>query len=175
MNGVMEWWIDGLMGESMRKDVLILGVGNVLLSDEGVGVHVAQRLQKMALPSNIEVVDGGTAGFELIEFFFGKKKIIIVDAVQTDDEAGSIFRFVPEEAALRWAKPYSSHQTGVRELLHFAQHLEPLPQIVVYGIVPTAFDCLSTNLSEILEDRLPLLIHRIINEAVEEPAIEATR
>ncbi len=159
----------------MKKDILILGVGNVLLGDEGVGVYVAQRLQKMPLPPNVEVIDGGTAGFELIEFFFGKRKIIIVDAVQTDDEVGSIFRFAPEEAELHWEKPFSSHQTGVHELLHLAQRLEPRPEIVVYSIVPSAIEGVTANLSPTIEGRLRLLIQRIVREVIEEPEVEMTR
>ena len=63
------------------KNILILGLGNILLGDEGVGVRVIEQLLTHPLPEEIEVIDGGTAGYELINFFEGKEKIIIGAAV----------------------------------------------------------------------------------------------
>ncbi|HAP67189.1 MAG TPA: hydrogenase HupD, partial [Nitrospinae bacterium] len=85
------------MTNSVPK-ILILGIGNILLKDEGVGVKVIERLKRdYKFPSNIELIDGGTAGFGLIDLLEGAEHLIIVDAVQGNDEPGSIYRFKFED------------------------------------------------------------------------------
>ena len=83
--------------------IVIIGVGNLLLKDEGVGVHVAQELQKKSLPSAVEVHDGGVAGIGLLDFFPGASKVLLIDAAEMNLEAGAVVRFTPEEVAgKRW-------------------------------------------------------------------------
>src|SRR3990172_2748322 len=85
-----------------QKNILILGLGNLLLSDEGVGAHIVNQLQKMTLPGNVEAIDGGTGGFEFLNHFYGKKKVIIVDAMRGNVEPGTIFRCSPDDLNLEW-------------------------------------------------------------------------
>lgn len=145
--------------------MLILGVGNLLLSDEGVGVHVAQQLQKMPIPPEVEVIDGGTGGFELIEHFRGKKKVIIVDALHADAEPGAVIRLTREDIALEGPPPFSAHQRGLQELLHFCQELEPPPEVIIYGIVPKQTQRMGVRLSKTVKRRLPEIISMVIDEA----------
>jgi len=72
---------------------VILGVGNLLLSDEGVGVHVANKLMEMDLPAGVEVIEGGTDGFRLMNVVTGADRLIVVDAVKGESPPGSIYRF----------------------------------------------------------------------------------
>ncbi|MBF8295716.1 MAG: hydrogenase maturation protease [Bacteroidetes bacterium] len=143
-----------------EKTILVLGVGNILLSDEGVGVQVAQRLQAMNLPPEVEVVDGGTAGYELIEFFRNKKKVVVVDCLRADEPPGSIIRASPDELDLQWQTPLSVHQSGLRELLQHAASLSPSPEIVILGIVPENTDSPGMNLSKTVEG----VIDRVISD-----------
>ena len=148
-----------------NKNILVLGVGNLLLSDEGVGIHVVSQLRNMHLAPNVEVIDGGTRSFELIEHFRNRKKVIIVDAVNdASAEPGTVFRFTPDDAELQWFPAFSAHQLSLYELLNFAQQLEPPPEIIVYGIVPKETKKLSTHLSRKVKRR----IHRIISEIFKE-------
>ena len=103
--------------EMLERHTLVLGVGNLLLSDEGVGVHVVHRLRQSRLPVHVEVIDGGTAGFELTGHLRGRRKVVIVDAVEADARPGTIFRFKPGEAGLRWRQPLSAHQVGLRGII----------------------------------------------------------
>jgi hydrogenase maturation protease len=146
----------------MVKPILVLGVGNVLLSDEGIGVHVARRLQSMQLPAHVEVVDGGTGGYELIGFFSKRKKVIIIDCVQAAEPAGTIIRATPDELDLRWEAGYSVHQTGLSELLHHAQLLVPPPEIVIVGIVPQVHTSPSSGLSSALESMVDLIASKVL-------------
>ena len=147
-----------------RKSVLVLGVGNVLLSDEGVGVHVARRLQSMDLPRWVEVVDGGTGGFELIEFCRGKEKVVIVDAIRADAEPGALFRLRLADVDLPKHGRFSAHHEGLDELLRLCPSLLPDTNLVLYGIVPDDMRP-GMTLSPALEQQLDLFIARILEEA----------
>jgi len=148
------------MGE---KTILILGVGNLLLSDEGVGVHLVRRLMEMDVPPEAEIVDGGTGGYELIEFFRHKKKIIIVDCLKGDAPPGSIIRASPDQLDLCWGPSFSPHQYGLRELLHHAASLTPPPEITILGVVPEDTESPGMNLSKTLE----AIIGRLVAEVFE--------
>jgi len=80
-----------------RKQILILGVGNLLLSDEGVGVHVARKLMEMDFPPQVEVLEGGTDGFGLMHVLLQADRLILVDAVRGGGPPGSIYRFEIED------------------------------------------------------------------------------
>jgi len=153
-----------------EKSTLILGVGNILLSDEGVGVHVIRRLREMEVPPEAEIVDGGTGGYELIEFFRNKNRIIIVDCVRGDAAPGSIIRASPGQLDLQWEPGYSLHQYGLRELLHHASSLSPPPEITILGVVPENTGSPGVNLSKTVEARLDRLIAEVLDLVASDPA-----
>ncbi len=149
----------------MNRDVLILGVGNLLLGDEGVGVHIAQRLQQMPLPPHIEVLDGGTIGYELLPHLYGRRKVIIVDALKADERPGSLVRLAPGEVQPGMPRSLFVHQGGLQEFLHFAQRLEPRPEIVLFGIVARSFRPMTMELSPEVEGRMTEILDSILEEA----------
>jgi len=146
------------------KNVLVVGVGNYLLSDEGAGIHIAHRLGKMALPSNIEILDGGTGGFELIAFFRDRKKVILLDAVKTDDEPGTVYRFTLEDIVLPRRPIFSLHQFNLHELCFFIQQMKPRPEVVVYGIVPQETERFSTKLSQAVKKGIRKMLPSLLEE-----------
>ncbi|HLF20472.1 MAG TPA: hydrogenase maturation protease [Bacteroidota bacterium] len=148
-----------------EKRVVILGLGNLLLSDEGVGVHVVQVLLRMRLPSYIEVVDGGTGGFELIEHVRGMSKVIIIDCFNTEAKPGSIIRLTLDELSLQQPLPFSAHEGGIRELLWQIHALAPVPEVVVFGVVPADTNQLGMRLSAVVESRLPRIVSAVVEEA----------
>jgi hydrogenase maturation protease len=148
-----------------EKRILILGLGNLLLGDEGVGIHVVRQLQSMPLPPEAEVIDGGTGGFELLAHCRGKRKVIVIDAVKAGAKPGTVLRFTPEEAALRWPQPYSAHQAGLAELLHWAKAFMPSLEIIVYGVVPKETATMSTQVSRAVQRQLRKLAAMIVEEA----------
>jgi hydrogenase maturation protease len=147
-----------------KRTILVLGVGNLLLSDEGVGIHVVRQLQNMSLDPDVEVVDGGTGAFELIEHFRGRRKVIIVDAVKGDAKPGTLLRFTPEEAALQWHPPFTAHQFSLRELLYFAQELTPRLEVILFGVVPEDTKFFSMQLSRSVKSRIPKIISSLLDE-----------
>jgi hydrogenase maturation protease len=117
--------------------VLVLGVGNILLSDEGAGVRVIEELQKRSLPDCVEVVDGATRAMELVDIIRGRRKVIIVDAVAAGSEPGAVFRFGPEQLAELRQMSVSVHDIGVHEAIFFLGLTGELPEdITFYGIQP---------------------------------------
>jgi len=136
----------------------------MLLSDEGIGIHVVNGLQKMSLPQHVEVVDGGTGGFELLNHFQGKEKIIIVDAMKGDDEPGTLFRCTPDDLNVQWEHTYSSHQTNLAELFHFASTLSPAPEIIIMGVIPKDIQSMGIALSEEVASQVPKIIGTILKE-----------
>jgi hydrogenase maturation protease len=122
---------------------LILGIGNILLSDEGVGVHVVETIQSQAaagqirLPEDVDVFDGGTFGIDLIDTLAGRRKVICIDAVAFDGPPGTVIRFSAADLAEKKTADMSLHQLGLLETLQMARQLGCAPQeVVIFGIVP---------------------------------------
>ena len=120
------------------RKTLIVGVGNLLLQDEGVGVHVAQELQKKSLPPGVQVIDGGLAGLDLLYLFQDASKVLLIDAADMNLESGEVRRFTPEEIK-GWSGnlKFSSHDVGLLEVLDMAKALGCCPaEVVIIGIQP---------------------------------------
>lgn len=116
---------------------LVLGLGNILLRDEGVGVRVVQAMERMALPPDVEAFDGGTAGLDLLDVLADRRKVVIIDAADGEGAAGSIYRFVPADLAARCRPGVSLHEVGLLEALTAARQLGAAPQeVVIIGVKP---------------------------------------
>jgi len=150
----------------MAKGTLILGVGNLLLSDEGVGVHVARRLQAGPLPEEVEVLDGGTGGFELMDVVRGKERLVVVDCLAAPEPPGTIVRATPDELELDWPSVSSAHQTGLRELFQGIRRNCPEMEVVVIGIVPEKAGVPGLGLSETIAQRLSRLESLVLETAI---------
>lgn len=149
--------------ETDRKPVLILGVGNLLLGDEGIGIHAVERMQASSLPEFVEVLDGGTGSFELLYSIYGRKKVIIIDAIDCDDEPGTLYRFQPEDISLKFIPATTAHQLHLAELLHFVQKMPHQPELIIYAVVPQNTE-IGTELSETAHSALNKLILVICKE-----------
>jgi len=146
------------------KNILVLGLGNILLGDEGVGVRVIEQLLSRSLPDEIEVIDGGTAGYELINFFEGKEKVIIVDAVKTNDTPGSVYKMdlsvVQEDETVQ----LSLHQIGLKNVFKMASMMDLNPEVTLIGIVPKNYQDYNIGLSKEVEKAIPLAIETVLKE-----------
>jgi len=159
----------------MAKGTLILGVGNLLLSDEGVGVHVARRLQAATLPEDVEVLDGGTTGYELMDVVCGRDRLVVVDCLGAPEPPGTIVRASPDELELDWPAVCSAHQTGLRELFQGIRRNCPEMEVVVIGIVPEKAGVPGMELSETIARRLSRLESLVLETAVMRSGESAVR
>lgn len=123
-----------------RPRIMVMGVGNILLSDEGLGVHFLKELNN-SIPDNVELLEGGTAGLELVHLIQEVDFLIIVDAINAKSEAGAVFRFQPEDIKV-FPERYevSFHQVGIMEVLAMAEILGNAPQTLIYGVQPKSLD-----------------------------------
>ena len=140
--------------------VLVLGIGNILLSDEGVGVHVINRFQEtLVIPDEVQVIDGGTMGLDLSPYFEGKTDVVVVDAICADGQKpGTIRRFSGSEVMTMLGERISPHQIGLSDLLACTAVDTQLPEnIVLLGIVPESLDT-SLDLSPAIQAKVDDLV-----------------
>jgi hydrogenase maturation protease len=120
-----------------RADILVLGIGNILLRDEGIGVHVIKHLQKRGLPGSVDIVDGGTGGVEFVDLIAGRRKLVVVDAGDIDGAPGDILRLGYDELSRRCQEEMSLHEFGLAESLYEAKVLGVLPkEVVILAVKP---------------------------------------
>ncbi len=143
--------------------ITVLGVGNILLSDEGVGVKVIEKLEKEYIfPDNVVLLDGGTLGLGLTYFITGSERLIIVDAVKGGKEPGTIYKFNKEEILRKFNEKISFHELGLSEVLGVLSVLEREPRdIVLIGIEPEKIE-LGTELSQKVKERLEDLEEEVL-------------
>lgn len=144
--------------------VVVLGVGNLLLSDEGVGVHVANKLMEMDLPPEVDVVEGGTDGFRLMNVVTGAARLIVVDAVKGGGPPGSIYRFDIKDAPT-YPDEYktSVHQIGILEVVHLSELIGEAPETTIIGVEPKSLD-MGMELSPEVKAKLPRIIELVLEE-----------
>ena len=134
--------------------VLILGIGNYLVGDEGVGVHAVHALEKETWPAYVQVLDGGTGGFQLLDFFRTYSRIILIDATRDGAPAGTV-RCFPARTPADFPPARGAHDIGLRDLLSAAALLGPLPRIDVVTISVTDLVPMKLELSPAVAAALP--------------------
>ena len=148
----------------MRR-TLILGLGNPLLGDEGIGGRVIEELRGLELPAGVELADGGTAGLGLIGLMEGYQRVIIVDAADMGRPPGHVVRFTPSEVQFKTAEaPLSLHQIGLGEALVVAEALEMAPaELIIIGVQPSWLE-MGVGLSPEVEGAIPQIVRMVLDE-----------
>jgi len=142
----------------------VIGLGNTLMADEGVGVKVVKELKKQALPPNVEVYEAGTPGLFLISLIEGFDKVILVDAVELKGPPGTIYRLSFEEGLFETSSPTSMHEIDAITALKIAKHTGKLPrEVVIVGIEPKVVE-LGEGLSPEVEAAIPKAVKLLLNE-----------
>ncbi len=153
-----------------RAGTLVLGLGNILLSDEGVGVRAVEALiEQVQLPPDVEVLDGGTSGMDLLDQIAGRAHLIVVDAVRTGRPPGSIVRLAGDEVPSFFTSKLSPHQLGLSDVLAVLRLMDAAPKrITVIGVEPVCLD-LALELSPAVAARLPEVVALIQAELATPP------
>ena len=143
--------------------VIVLGLGNILLRDEVVGVRVIEALaQRYVLPAGVEVVDGGTVGMDLLDTLAGCDHLLICDAVKTGVPPGSVVKLVDGQVPALFQTRYSPHQIGLSEVLATLTLTDEAPAAVtLIGIVPADLD-LGIELSPLVAAAVQPAVERIV-------------
>jgi hydrogenase maturation protease len=149
-----------------RSSLLILGLGNLLCSDDGLGAFVAQAIAGTRIvPDGVTVLDGGTLGLSLLPYLEDADRAILVDAIQADAPPGTLVRIEGEDVGPAVAARLSVHQVGVSDLIEAARWRDRVPPtLVLLGVVPQTTD-LGIGLSAPVDARMPELIDLVCEEA----------
>lgn len=144
---------------------LILGIGNVLLGDEGIGIRIIEELNnRFDLPDTVETLDGGTAGIELLRYMEGKDLLIIIDAMRLGHKPGTVFRVEGEDVQKQFLSKVSPHQIGLSDLLAAGILSDALPEkIVLFGVEPEKLET-GIYLTDSVAESITKLIPAIIDE-----------
>lgn len=145
----------------MKKKILVLGVGNYLMGDEGVGVHLITELQKTSLPEYVDILDGGTGGFHLLEYFETYPKLILIDATLDGHPPGTI-RMIKPKFASDFPNAMSSHDVGLRDLVNSLQLLGKMPEIYLFVVSIDSLQQQGIELTPTIKAVLPILKEKIL-------------
>lgn len=128
--------------DNYENSIVVLGVGNILLTDEGLGVHVVEDLKaNYNFTPHISLIDGGTMGMELLTYMRGMKKILLVDAVNGGEAPGTIYEFPHRELEQYFTDHISVHEVGMQDILRIRAIQEnPLEDAIVIGVEPESLD-----------------------------------
>ena len=150
----------------MEGEILVLGLGNLLMGDEGVGVKSIEYMQEFPFPANVRLLDGGTGGFHLLSLFKEYDRFIIIDATLGQETIGEIHVLKPKFAS-DFPRSLTSHDIGLRDLMQSAELIGDLPEIYLVTINISEFNKVRIGLSETLAALLPE-VHRTVTEILQE-------
>ena len=150
----------------LRKNILIVGVGNRLLGDEGVGLHIIDDLLRIPMPPYVNIIDCGCDLLSLMSYLNKPQKIIVIDAIRAGGKPGEIYKFDYSELEITETKIYSAHQVGVIDVLGLLKQICPSlanSEIIVIGIEPKVIE-LSADLSKEVKESITEVTKLILED-----------
>ena len=150
------------MSEASGK-LLVLGIGNILMGDEGVGVHVVRHLEKGAIPDGVELLDGGTGSFLLLDPMQLARKVILVDATLDENPPGTVRRLAPRFSA-DYPRTLAAHDIGLKDLLDTFYLLDHKVDVVLFAVSIAPLQDMGLELSPELAVRIPGIAELVKDE-----------
>jgi hydrogenase maturation protease len=152
-----------MTNQSQKKDTIVIGLGNILFSDEGIGVHLIRKLSENQdkFPS-VEFIDAGTGGMNVLHLIANHKKAVIIDCVKMGKKPGTIKQFEPADVqTTKKMTHFSLHEEDILRIIKLSRQLGECPdQIVIFGIEPESLE-LGQNLSKTLTGKIDLYMNTI--------------
>lgn len=144
---------------------IVVGVGNVLFKDEGVGIYASKFLQEnYEFDESLEIIDGGTLGFKLMTYFQEYDNVIILDTVSVEDEPGSIYR-LPSDVLLGMGQyRKTAHEVEIVEMLEICSVLDKHAAVTIIGIIPKDIESVEIGLTPKLEEKFDDFISQALKE-----------
>ena len=139
---------------------LVLGIGNILMGDEGVGVHVARRLAADSLPSHVDVIDGGTGGFKLLGELASHNPVVLIDATMDGLPAGTVSVTRPRYA-VDFPPTLTAHDIGLRDLIYSAALIGALPRIELVTVSIDGIQSMHMMLSAPVDAAVPRVMEQV--------------
>ena len=148
------------------NSILILGVGNYLMGDEGIGVHVMQEMAKIKLPDYVDILDGGTGGFLLLNCFEAYQTIIFVDATMDGKPAGTISLIRPKFAS-DFPSALSVHDVGLKDMIEAVYLMDEKPDLHLFTVSIEELVPMTIELSPNVKNAIPEIIEQILKHTEE--------
>ena len=146
-------------------EIMILGIGSILFSDDGFGIQVAQKIEReFEFPDNVLVVDGGVLGINLLGVISKPKHLIVVDTMRNKGAPGDLYRLEGEAIPERIRAKNSLHQVDFLEALTLCQALDNVPKTVIIGVEPEDIQTLSLVLTPTLQAKVEAVIQMVLSE-----------
>ena len=145
------------------ESVLVLGVGNVLMADEGIGVQVVRELEKMPLPPNVECLDGGTGGFQLLGPLQDADRILLIDACVDGNPSGTVRRLQPRFSS-DYPRTLTAHDIGLKDLLDAAYLTDRPLNVTLFAISIDPLQGVGTEIRSALAHQLPKILRIVSDE-----------
>ena len=142
------------------KKILILGIGNVLMGDEGVGVHSIKALEKKSLSQEVDILDGGTGGFHLMAYFQEYVNVIMIDATMDKKPAGTVSVIEPKFAS-DFPKSLSAHDIGLKDMIESITILGNVPKIYLITVTIDSVQSMQMELSDKVKAAIPNVFQKI--------------
>ena len=160
----------------MVAPVTVLGIGNIILRDEGFGVRAMEYLDEhFRFPPEVQLLDGGTLGPELLHFVTGTEHLLILDAVAGDAPPGTVYRFEDDAVMAHFQEKMSSHEIGIQDVLAWLTVTDrAIPNVVVLGMQPYELTA-GLTLSPEMEAALPAFAQRAVEERIRWGMVPAER
>lgn len=149
----------------MSAKNIVIGVGNVLFKDEGVGIYAAQYLEKnYSFDESTQIIDGGVLGFKLMTYFQEYENVIILDTVSIEEEAGGIYRLPADVLLGLGSYRKTAHEVEIIEMLEICSMLDKIANVVVIGIIPKDIESVENAMTDEVIDKFPAFIDATLNE-----------
>jgi hydrogenase maturation protease len=148
-----------------KNYITILGLGSILLQDEGFGVHFVRWFEKnYQLPESAKIVEGGTLGYKLLDTVCSCDKLLVIDVIKANDEPGSIYRFTKEELDAQELQPTSAHEVSFQDVLCKVELIDELPDVVFLCIVPYEYKDMGLELTPLMRKKFPQMESLLLKE-----------
>ena len=144
----------------MKNKLLILGIGNYILGDEGLGVHAVRELQKGQFPEGVDIVDGGVGGLTLMEMMQSYEKVLVIDAALDDNPEGTIRHIIPKYSA-DYPPLITMHEIGLKDVIDAMKLTGYCPHIEMVVISVKKFYEVTLDLSPEIIEAMPKLIDKV--------------
>lgn len=139
----------------------VIGVGNVLLCDEGIGVHVAKELERRSALPGVEVIDGGVAGAGLLHLIEEQDKVVVIDAAAAPLPPGTVIRLRPGELKRAEGTHHSLHDLTLADTLDLMRLRGTLPDMLILGVVPADVETCRIGLSDALAEKFGEIVEKV--------------
>jgi hydrogenase maturation protease len=143
----------------------VIGIGNTLMGDDGVGVRVAEALTSRDLGPGVTVVAGGTEGMALSRHFTESDSVVVVDAIAAADAPGSVFRFTPQDIGMTQLRSHTSHGLSLPNIILAASLQGASPEVIVYAVQIGDITCGFDTLTPEVEAAIPDVCEMVAGEA----------